>query len=389
MSRLRLIVVFGLLVTIAPPVQAKITTKFTLEQLVELMPIIMTVKVAEVLPNKPGMILVPLDKLRGEFSFERVPVNLTGDMDAKKEKEPALLLERLEKDIPLIVFASRDGQTIDAVAYTNGTWIRLAGVVEKDGDKEVTRWRFVHCETYFRRIYKGSTDELLKAIKGGLKGEKLPAYNDKESPGYGPPLKKAKEELKEPLALSSGHPFGVIQLPFLGLIAALAALFPAVFGGAALMMRRWVVALSVASFISILAALVLYFPTWIRWTGLHSTSSLWITGAVISGLGAFWATHRYRRAISNGKLDEYQPRYLDRIGLVVVLVLLAAGIGYALVASESLSESPWLELVLLSVPVAACLYFVVSHWLRTRTESRPVSVSAETVGLWAGSFACA
>src|SRR5262249_3824004 len=49
----------------------------------------------------------------------------------------------------------------------------------------------------------------------------------------------------------------------------------------------------------------------------------------------------------------------------------------------------WLELGLFLVPVVACLYFVVAHFLRTRTETRAVGLSAETVGLWAGAFACA
>ena len=40
-------------------------------------------------------------------------------------------------------------------------------------------------------------------------------------------------------------------------------------------------------------------------------------------------------------------------------------------------------------PAVACLYFTVAHRLRTASDPKPVAVSAETVGLWAGSFACA
>jgi outer membrane protein assembly factor BamB len=381
---LRATLLFGLSVLIASPVSAKITTPVTLEQVVKDQPLIFTATVTEFLPDKPGFVFAPKDKLRGDFPFDRVPVNLTGDAESTKEKQTALLLERLDKDVPLVVFAARRGKAYNGFAYANGTWIGLTDTVEMQDGKEVTRWRFTHCEPYFRRTFKGTTEELTKAVQGGLKGEKLPAYNEKEEPGYGPPLKKTKDVGKEPML-----PFGVIQLPFLGLIAALAALFPAVFGGAALMMRRWVVALSIASFISILAALVMYFPNWIGWTGLRSVSSVWLTGAVLAGVGALWAGHRYRRAIRDGKLDEYQPRYLDRIGLGVVLVLLAGGLGYAMIAKESLRESPWLELVLLSVPTVACLYFVLAHWRRTRLVAMPVAISAETVGLWAGSFACA
>lgn len=377
----------------AAAAQAKITNPVTLEQLVKEMPVILTAKVTEYLPDKPGMVIAPVDKIRGDFPFDRVPVSLAGDKEASDEKQVAKVLARLDKDVPLVIFASRRGASVNAVAYTNGTWLRLSGRVEKDKDgKDVTRWQFQHCETYFRRTYTGTTDELIKAIQGGLKGEKLPPYNEKEEPGLGPPLKKAKEGGKEPLASAprlGTLPLAVIQLPFLGLIAALAALFPAVFGGAALLMRRWVAALSIASFVSILAALVTYFPKWIGWTGIRSPSTMWIVGAALAGAGALWAGYRYRRAIREGRGDEFQPRYMDRVGLAVVLVLALGGIAYAELAKESLRESPWLELVLFLVPLAACLYYVVAHRVRTGPEPRPVAVSAETVGLWAGACACA
>jgi outer membrane protein assembly factor BamB len=377
------------LVAAVPVAEAKITSPVTLEQLVKDQPLIFTARVTEFLPDKPGMVLVPVDKLRGDFPFERVPVNLKGDKEAIKEKQPDILLERLDKDLPLLIFAARDGRVFDAVAYTNGTWIRLAGVVEKDGDKEVTRWQFLHCETYFRRTYKGTTDELLKAVQGGLKGEKLPPYNAKEEPGYGPPLKTAKDT-KEPLAqLGTRVPLGVIQLPFLGLIAALAALFPALFGGMAVFMRRWVAALSVAGIISILAALVVYFPNWIDWSGITSVSTMWLVGAGLAVLGALWAAYRYRRAVRAGKGDEFQPRYADRVGLIAVVLAAAGALTYAVVSKQPLGESPWLELILFSAPAAACLYFVLAHWIRSGPEPQPVSVSGETVGLWAGAFACA
>src|SRR5262245_26887146 len=383
----------------AAAADAKIINPVTLEQIVKDQPLIFTAKVTEFLPDKPGLVFTPVDKFRGEFPFDRVPVNLTGDKEAVDEKQPAMLMDRLDKDLPLIVFAGRRGKTYDAVGYTNGTWFRMSGVVEQQDGKDVTRWKFTHCEPYFRRTYKGTTEDLIKAVQAGMKGEKLPPYNEKEEPGYGPPLKKPKDDGKKPLARSGNErdssligplPLGVIQIPFLGLIAALAALFPALFGGMALLMRRWVAALSVASLVSLLAAVFLYFPKWLAWTGLKSLGGLWLTGAIIATLGALWAIHRYRRAIRGGKGDDYQPRYLDRIGLTVMTVLAAGGLAYAILSGDSLRESPWLEVVLITVPIATCLYFVLTHWLRFRGEEpKPVAISAETVGLWAGAFACA
>ncbi|HJZ94644.1 MAG TPA: tripartite tricarboxylate transporter TctB family protein, partial [Gemmataceae bacterium] len=383
----------------ATAADAKIINPVTLEQIVKDQPLIFTAKVTEFLPDKPGLVFTPVDKFRGEFPFDRVPVNLTGDKEAVDEKQPAMLMDRLDRDLPFIVFAGRRGKTYDAVAYTNGTWFRMSGVVEQQDGKDVTRWKFTHCEPYFRRTYKGTTEDLIKAVQAGMKGEKLPPYNEKEEPGYGPPLKKPKDDGKKPLARSGNErdssligplPLGVIQIPFLGLIAALAALFPALFGGMALLMRRWVAALSVASFVSLLAAVFLYFPKWIAWTGLKSLGGLWLTGAIIAAVGALWAIRRYRRAIREGRAEDYQPRYLDRVGLAVLTLLAAGGLTYAVLTGDSLRESPWLEVVLITVPIVVCLYFVLTHWLRTGGEgSKTVAISAETVGLWAGAFACA
>ena len=39
------------------------------------------------------------------------------------------------------------------------------------------------CETYFRRTYKGTTEELIKVIQDGLKGGKLPALQRERRTG--------------------------------------------------------------------------------------------------------------------------------------------------------------------------------------------------------------
>src|SRR5688500_11737713 len=100
-----------------PAADAKVTSKLTLVQLVQNMPVIFTAQVKEFLPDKPGMVLAPKDKLRGEFSFDRVPVNLTGDKEAAQEKQLPLLLERLEKEVTLLIFAAREENTFNAVGY--------------------------------------------------------------------------------------------------------------------------------------------------------------------------------------------------------------------------------------------------------------------------------
>jgi outer membrane protein assembly factor BamB len=379
------------LLFLAQPAPAKITTKYPLESLVGDMPVILTAKVAEYLPDKPGFVLTPVETLRGKFDFDRVPVSLAGDDEMAKEKQLPILLERLEKDLTLVLFISVRGEKVRGIGCTNGTWFSLDGAVETREGKVVTRWRVTHAEPYLRRTFQGSTDELLTAVRAGLKGGKLPAYDEKVEPGYGPPLKKT--EGKGPLAgrreSLPATPFAVIQLPFLGLIAALAALFPALFGGLAIVMRRWVAALSVAGFVSLLLALQTYFPGWVDWTGVTTLSRAYLVGAGFAAVGGLWAGYRYRKAIRDGKGDEFQPRYADRLGLTIVLLFGAATLGTAHLLGEAVALPPWLDLGLFLVPVAACLYFVVAHFLRTRAEAKPVGISAETVGLWAGAFACA
>src|SRR5882762_8622784 len=119
-----------------------------------------------------------------------MPVNLTGDSEAKKEKHTEMLLKRLAPKLPLVVFASKRGSRYTAFGYTNGTWIQMLGQVSNDEPPRVT-WSFTHGEPYLRRTFKGSTNELRQVILDGLAGTKAPPEPDpKEPPGFGPEVKK-------------------------------------------------------------------------------------------------------------------------------------------------------------------------------------------------------
>jgi hypothetical protein len=214
----------------AGPARAVIMVLIPLKDLVEKEDFIFTAKVQEVLPDKPGMVLVPDENLKGKPPFERMPVNLTGDSEAKKGKHTDALLDRIEKDTPIVIFASKTEGKFSAFGFTNGTWFQMEGRIEKKDAAEVVRWSFLHGEPYLRRTFMGSTGEMKQTVVDALAKKKdPPAPNAKEKPGFGPSIKKKT---------SVGYPLAVIQLPFLGLIAALAALFPAVFGGLALFMKR-------------------------------------------------------------------------------------------------------------------------------------------------------
>ena len=259
----------------------------------------------EILPDKPGMVLVPDENLKGKAPFERMPVNLTGDSEAKKGKHTDVLLERIEKDTPIVIIASKNDGKYIAFGFTNGTWFQMQGHIEKKDGAEVVRWSFLHCEPYLRRTFKGTTEEMKQVVADALAKKKdPPAPNPKEKPGFGPPIKKNT---------SVGYPLAVIQLPFLGLIAALAALFPAVFGGLALFMKRWVAVLSTSGIVSLFVAIPMIAPGWSAQQWIYSSSGAWISCGALFLVGALWSARRYRLSIERREAEIMQPRRFDRI----------------------------------------------------------------------------
>ena len=224
-------------------------------------------------------------------------------------------------------------------------------------------------------------------MQAGLKGEKLPAYDEKVEPGYGPPLKKA-EETEDGLPASvrhtlATHPFARHPAPVPRPDRGAGGPVPRPVRGAgdrdASVGRRPVD----RRVRQPPARPQTYFPGWIDWTGVTTLGRAYLAGAGLAAVGGLWAGYRYRKAIRDGKGDEFQPRYVDRLRPDASCCLLgAATLGSPTYLRNSRRESPWLELVLFLVPVAACLYFVVAHFLRNasrdpagrhlRRDGRPV-----------------
>ncbi|MCE9531858.1 MAG: hypothetical protein K8T89_12145 [Planctomycetes bacterium] len=211
-----LVCVSGLLS--AASARAVIMVLIPLNSVVDKEEFIFIARVKEILPDKPAMVLAFDENLKGKAPFERMPVNLTGDAEAKKDKHTEVLLDRIDKDTPIVIITTKRGGRYIAFGFTNGTWFQMEGRIEKQDDKEVVRWSFLHCEPYLVRTFKGTTEELKQIVVDAVAKKKAPPPpNEKEKPGFGPPIKKSSGV--------GGFPFAVIQLPFLGLIAALAALF--------------------------------------------------------------------------------------------------------------------------------------------------------------------
>lgn len=373
------------------PVQAVITALIPMSDIVEKEQFIFVARVQEILPDKPAMVLVPAGNLKGEAPFERMPINLTGDAESKKGKHTDVLLDRIEKDTPIVIITSKRGGRYIAFGFTNGTWFSMDGRIEKMDGKETVRWSFQHCEPYLRRTFKGSTEEMKQVVADAVAKKKAPpAPDEKAPPGFGEPIKKKSaipNRDSDERTTAYFPAIAVVQLPFIGLIAGLAALFPTVFGGLALFMKRWVAALSTGGIVSIFVSLPLIAPGWCGRQWSYSASGLWLTCAIMFALGALWSIRRYRKSFEKGTSEAMQPRKFDRI---FVLLMWSAGmIALTIGASFQLplwSNEYWRWTIAATVGFVFASSVVIGDYVRN--SIRPLGVAPETVLLWVLAGAC-
>jgi outer membrane protein assembly factor BamB len=333
--------------------------------------LIFTVKVEKIDPDKPSVVFLVEDDLKGKASFRKLPVNLSGDSEGQREQHTAKLLKRLAPDLSLVFFASKRGKRYTAFGYTNGTWFQLIGQIEDDS--EAIRWSLTHCEPYLRRTFKGTTAELTDIVKDGLAGKKEPpAPNSKEEPGLGPEVKTEDKPAKQAgISVSGGPTFAVIPtFVILGPLALFASLFG--FGGLALFLRRWMVLLSVACLLSTLLLLRGWFRESLHDSWWGSPQALWVTFGSCTLAGILWSWLRYRTAARLGKAEEMQAQPIDQ---VILRWLSLAGVGVFLFAwgRGSLTLSPWRELLLSSVMIwFGTLYVFILRW----SAGRPLATQA-------------
>jgi outer membrane protein assembly factor BamB len=205
-----------------------------------------------------------------------------------------LILKRVAPKLPLVLFVLKQGKKYTTFAYTNGTWFQMIGV-EADG---MVRWSFTHGEPYLRKTFKGSTADLKQILVDSLAGKKKPPEPDtKEKPGFGPEIEKEKKsESRTPSA--EGPLFAVIPTVLVGgPLAILAMLFPAVFGGLILVLRRWMAALSVLSLNSTLYLAYTWCGRWLAGSWWGTPLALWLVMTVMTLVGMLWAWRRHISAI--------------------------------------------------------------------------------------------
>ena len=257
-------------------------------------------------PAKPSAIFKVEKKLKGEVPFDKLPVNMTGNAEAKKVGDTKKMFERLDDTRKVVFFVKERAGTFNAKAFVEGTWFSVQGT-EDPADK-VVRWAFQCGEPFLRRTFKGTTAEMVRVVEDGLANKaKPPAANEKEEAGYGPVVEKKEKKcdtsergVGNPPATSQAALFGVIpSFALLGPMAIIAALFPGVFARMAVGMKRWRAFLVVASANSTLAliywALLEYWPEALPggwWGGVQAFTILLLVGTVV---GLSWAGRRYRR----------------------------------------------------------------------------------------------
>lgn len=280
--------------------------------------VIVVAKVESLDADKLQMVLAVGETLKGKAAFAKLPMLLKGDAEAAKGKQVPQLLARLKAELPIVLFINQREREYVAFGYTNGTWFQATGVQPADAD--APRWSWLHFEPYFRRTFKGTTQELRDTVAEVLAGKrKPPEANAKELPGLGPEV-EAKEK-EGPAGLEPRG--GVIVAPWLvGPIALLGMIFPALFGGLAAGTYRWMTWLSV---VSLNSTLVLVRDYWLSWAypdaWFSSDATLWLAMAAITAVGIWWAWHRVGDRAAN-----HQPGLWEVVTLVCVAGLLAVPI---------------------------------------------------------------
>ncbi|MHB1425654.1 MAG: outer membrane protein assembly factor BamB family protein [Gemmataceae bacterium] len=327
--------------------QALITALTPLQHLLDDSTFIVAAKVESVDGDRPSMVLVVDEDLKGKAPPRKLAVLLKGDAEAKKKNQVPEILKRIAPKLSLVLFIIQKDTKYMALAYSNGTWFQIVGV-ESDG---VVRWSFTHGEPYLRKTFKGSTEELKQSVVEVLAGKKEPPKPDaKEKPGFGP---EAPAEKKSPPARggdkggapASGTMFAVIPTVLVGgPLAILAMFFPAVFGGLMLVLRRWMAALSVLSVNSTLYLLQELCRRWLVGSWWGTSPALWLTMAAVTLLGILWAWRKHHTAIQE---QSAEPVRSPGAGITTELV--------PALAVDPKSGTGWGEIIALGILTLLCL----------------------------------
>src|SRR5215208_1615253 len=134
-SRLAALALLALLLSVTAA-HAVITKLTPLAEPIERDEFIFVAKVDSLDPNnkdRPTAVFVLDKKLKGAPPFDRLPVNMTGNKEAKKAGDTKTFFDRLDKSRQLVFFVHRDGNAYDARVFVEGSWFTLSGIADEDG----------------------------------------------------------------------------------------------------------------------------------------------------------------------------------------------------------------------------------------------------------------
>jgi outer membrane protein assembly factor BamB len=153
----------------------------------------------------------------------------------------------------------------------------------------------------------------------------------------------------------------------LGPLAILAALMPFVFGGLALLLRRWRVLLLVAGMDCTLYFLHSWFRGSIKESWLASPFVLWGFLGGITIAGALWSWYRYRLARAMGRPIATAPPTSTERSILWVISLTGLVVTLFCLVNGTLLESPWREATIIwVVGWVGTLSLVGATWLKGR-----------------------
>lgn len=374
-----------------------------LQNLISDADLIFVAKVTSLDPDRPSLVLTVGDGLKGKSTFTRMPINLAGD----KEKHTPQLVERLERDLPVVVFVTSVESKQLGLAYTNGTWFQIIGQTAP-GDAAV-RWSFTHCEIYLRRTFIGSTDEMRQIVSDVVAGKrKAPPPNPKEKPGIGPPVKRGDNgDRKVNRKTEDGgwwmvdrstlddwrsmpfipHPsslippaVAVVGLPVLmPIVAMLQLLFPGLLRD---QWRQYRVAIHV-----LLTQSTLMAAHWIAMRWIIKERPWWLsdqalTMAVlgVAGLGAVWASLRW--ISSQMPRDQRCVRTPVPVEYFALSMLLTAGLAWAAYLWIT-GSFPIDQMAVVSLAAVAAIGHLIVRRIRCGSAGTcPAWVTTEHVFLW-------
>ncbi|MBN9122749.1 MAG: PQQ-binding-like beta-propeller repeat protein [Planctomycetes bacterium] len=361
--------------------------------------------------DRPTAVFTLDKKLKGEPPFDRIPVNMTGDDEAKKAGDTKTIFERLDASRQLVFFVRKvDKKVFNAKVFVEGSWFSVIGTLDDDG--KTVRWAFMHGEPFLRRTFKGTSAEMVKTVEDALaKKAKPPEPDEKEKPGYGPPVEKKcgtgdETETAAEFAPSSDSNsalrapgsalLGVIpSFVLVGPLAIVAALFPGVFARMAVGMKRWRAFLVVASLNSTLALLywvaLTYRPQWLAWTPFLAPRAFTIYLAAVALVGLGWAGRRYRRMAGDEPAVTGTPGKTELLSLVGLTAFAAVATALTAIFADwnSTLELPMREFTFIGIALATATVYAGYRAITAAADVPPggtepavrLSLSGESVAL--------